>query len=172
MQNDLFSKIDFDIKEGRKYKATLRLRNLFNEYPDELNLRNQLADLYYQSGFYDEAGKFWILSETINPEISKCIEIYKNSVNNSGNQILKDIVFRGDKNKLSINQQTILKELEKNSLEKTKTVPNFQKKKNQKNLIEYKETSKDRLIIYLFLIIIIFIVLLLILGIIKIIEWF
>ncbi|SFM78875.1 hypothetical protein SAMN05421738_102305 [Algoriella xinjiangensis] len=172
MQNDLFSKIDFDIKEGRKYKATLRLRNLINEYPDELNLRNQLADLYYQSGFYDEAGKFWILSETINPEISKCIEIYKNSVNNSGNQILKDIVFRGDKNKLSINQQTILKELEKNSLEKTKTVPNFQKKKNQKNLIEYKETSKDRLIIYLFLIIIIFIVLLLILGIIKIIEWF
>ena len=172
MQNDLFSKIDFDIKEGRKYKATLRLRNLINEYPDELNLRNQLADLYYQSGFYDEAGKFWILSETINPEISKCIEIYKNSVNNSGNQILKDIVFRGDKNKLSINQQTILKELEKNSLEKTKTVPNLQKKKNQKNLIEYKETSKDRLIIYLFLIIIIFIVLLLILGIIKIIEWF
>lgn len=172
MQNDLFSKIDFDIKEGRKYKATLRLRNLINEYPDELNLRNQLADLYYQSGFYDEAGKFWILSETINPEISKCIEIYKNSVNNSGNQILKDIVFRGDKNKLSINQQTILKELEKNSLEKTKTVPNFQPKKNQKNLIEYKETSKDRLIIYLFLIIIIFIVLLLILGIIKIIEWF
>lgn len=172
MQNDLFSKIDFDIKEGRKYKATLRLRNLINEYPDELNLRNQLADLYYQSGFYDEAGKFWILSETINPEISKCIEIYKNSVNNSGNQILKDIVFRGDKNKLSINQQTILKELEKNSLEKTKTVPNFQSKKNQKNHIEYKETSKDRLIIYLFLIIIIFIVLLLILGIIKIIEWF
>ena len=172
MQRSSSDKINYDLEQGRKYKATLRLRNLINEFPNDLTLRNKLAEIYYESGFLDEAGKFWILSEERNSEIERCIEIYKNSVNNSGNQILKDIVFRGDKTKLSPHLQSILNELEKDSFEKTKNIPNFLPKKNYREENNYKETFKDKLIKYLFFGFLIFIVLLIILGFVKLIEWF
>lgn len=172
MHRSSSQKVNYDLEQGRKYKATLRLRNLINEFPNDLTLRNKLAEIYYESGFLDEAGKFWILSENRNPEINRCIEIYKNSVNNSGNQILKDIVFRGDKTKLSFHLQSTLNELEKDSFEKTKNIPNFQPKKNYLEKDIYKETIKDKLIKYLFFGFLLFIVLLIILGFVKLIEWF
>ena len=172
MRRSIKEKINYDLEQGRKYKATLRLKNLINEFPDDLTLRNQLAEIYYKGGFLDEAGKFWILTDEQNSEIERCIEIYKNSVNNSGNQILKDIIFRGNKNKLSANQQTILNELEKDSFEKTKNIPHFNSKKNYSEKLDNKETYKDKLIKYAFVAVLLFILLLIILGIIKIIEWF
>ncbi len=172
MQRSSSDKINYDLEQGRKYKATLRLRNLINEFPNDLTLRNKLAEIYYESGFLDEAGKFWILSEERNSEIERCIEIYKNSVNNSGNQILKDIVFRGDKTKLSPHLQSILNELEKHSFEKTKNIHNFLPKKNYREENNYKETFKDKLLKYLFFGSLIFIVLLIILGVVKLIESF
>lgn len=172
MHRSSSQKVNYDLEQGRKYKATLRLRNLINEFPNDLTLRNKLAEIYYESGFLDEAGKFWILSENRNSEINRCIEIYKNSVNNSGNQILKDIVFRGDKTKLSFHLQSTLNELEKDSFEKTKNIPNFQPKKNYLEKDIYKETIKDKLIKYLFFGFLLFIVLLIILGFVKLIEWF
>ncbi|MGV0833620.1 DUF6584 family protein [Empedobacter brevis] len=172
MRRSVAEKIAYDLAQGRKYKATLRLKNLINEFPNDLTLRNKLAEIYYDSGFYDEAGKFWLLSEERNSEIDRCIEVYKNSVNNSGHQILKDIVFRGDKTQLSFNLQTILNNLEKDSFEKTKNIPNFQPKKNYRENDDYKQTFKDKILKYSFFAFLIFILLLLILGIIKITEWF
>ncbi|WP_435524080.1 DUF6584 family protein [Chryseobacterium indoltheticum] len=53
----------------------------------------------------DEAGKFWILSEPQNFEMMEAVDIYRNSLSNSGNAILKDIVFREIKiNFLSIQE--------------------------------------------------------------------
>ena len=80
-----------------KYKAADRLRNLINEYPDELGLRNNLAELYYDAGFLDAAGKYWIFTESNQPHIKQCVKLYRESVNNSGNQILKDVIFKGNK---------------------------------------------------------------------------
>lgn len=74
---------------------------MINEFPDDISLREKLAQIYYDSGFKDEAGKFWILSEPQNLEMKESVETYRNSVSNSGNAILKDIVFRGDKSQLS-----------------------------------------------------------------------
>ncbi|MDM1549823.1 hypothetical protein HX095_01180 [Empedobacter falsenii] len=85
---------------------------------------------------------------------------------------MKDIVFRGDKTKLSPHLQSILNELEKDSFEKTKNIPNFLPKKNYREENNYKETFKDKLIKYLFFGFLIFIVLLIILGFVKLIEWF
>ncbi|WP_413533942.1 DUF6584 family protein [Empedobacter brevis] len=53
MQKSLLDKINYDLEQGRKYKATLRLRNLINYFPNDLTFRNKLAEIYYESGFLD-----------------------------------------------------------------------------------------------------------------------
>ena len=35
MQRSSSDKINYDLEQGRKYKATLRLRNLINEFPND-----------------------------------------------------------------------------------------------------------------------------------------
>ena len=118
-------KIESDLKKGLKYKAADRLRNLINEYPDELRLRNSLAELYYDAGFLDAAGKYWIFEESNQAHVKQCVELYRESVNNSGNQILKDVIFKGSKEDLDEYPLRILLELEKDSEIKTNSVPRF-----------------------------------------------
>lgn len=138
---NMFYRIEEDLKQGRKKKACDRLRNLINEFPDDISLREKLGQIYYDSGFLDEAGKFWILSEPQNFEMKEAVEIYRSSSSNSGNAILKDVVFRGDKNKLSEYAKNILKELESDSLKKTKHIPDFKPKNREKG--NYKETQNS-----------------------------
>lgn len=133
MEN-IFYKIEKDLEEGRKKKACDRLRNTINQYPDDLSLREKLGQIYYEAGFLDEAGKFWILSEPKDMEMENAVEIYKSSLSYSGNAILKDIVFRGDKKILSEYVRNVLKDLETDSLKKTNYIP------------EYKQKYKQRLI--------------------------
>ena len=71
---------------------------MINQFPNDLSLRRRLGQIYFEAGFLDEAGKFWILSKPENNEMENAVEIYRKSLSNSGNAILKDIVFRGDKN--------------------------------------------------------------------------
>lgn len=141
MMGNMFYRIEEDLKQGRKKKACDRLRNLINEFPDDISLRDKLDQIYYDSGFLDEAGKFWILSEPQNFEMKEAVEIYRNSLSNSGNAILKDIVFRGDKSQLSDYAKNILKELESDSLKKTKHIPDFKRKQKQKG--DYQESERD-----------------------------
>ena len=94
------NRIDQEIEAGLKLKSADRLRNLINEYPNELGIWEKLAELYYESGFIDAAGRYWILTEPKEERINESVAIYLNSVNNSGTKILQDITFRGDKDKL------------------------------------------------------------------------
>lgn len=84
--------------------------------------------LYYESGFYDAAGRYWILTDPIEERIKHCVEIYEKTVNYSGNQILRDITFRGDKNKLSVYARNKLAQLESDSKAKVGSVPAYTRK--------------------------------------------
>ena len=92
MTNKL-TNIEKEIKDGLKLKACDKLRNLINQYPNDLSLYDKLANVYFESGFYDAAGKYWILIEPKNENIRSCVDIYKKSVNNSGTKILQDLVL-------------------------------------------------------------------------------
>lgn len=166
-------KIDIEIENGLKFKAANRLRNLIQENPDAIELRNKLAELYYQSGFLDAAGKYWILTEPTDDRIKKCVQIYEKSVNNSGYQILQEIVFRGDKSKLSVYAQKKLTELEYDSKEKVNHIPKFYPKNNKskQKSAKNKSTIKDRIIEFIFFSVLISIVLLIIIGIVTVIKW-
>ncbi|CAM3828246.1 DUF6584 domain-containing protein [Flavobacterium gelidilacus] len=167
------NKIDSEIDNGLKFKATDRLRNLIQENPNEIKLWNKLAEIYYESGFLDSAGKYWILTEPTEERIKKCVEIYEKSVNYSGNQILQEIVFRGDKSKLSEFAKQKLSKLELDSEAKVNHVPKFDKKLNikKKYKTEQKHTLKNKLYELIFFSIIAIIGILIIIGIVTIVKW-
>ncbi|GAE66048.1 hypothetical protein H3Z85_11860 [Chryseobacterium indologenes] len=126
--SNIFYKIEQDLKEGRKKKACDRLRNLINQSPDDISLRKSLGNIYYEAGFLDEAGKFWILCEPENDTMKMAVEVYRKSLSSSGNAILKDIVFRGDKNLLDDYAKNVISGLEENSFKLTKQIPEFKRK--------------------------------------------
>jgi len=165
-------KIDEEINSGLKLKAADRLRNLINEYPNDLSLWNKLAELYYQSGFLDAAGRYWILFEPTDDRIKESIEAYKKSVNNSGYQILQEITFRGEKKKLPEYAQKKLEELETDSRKKAQHVPRFTKKLNRKERKEQPPQSfRDKVIEKLLIGGVIAIPILAIIGLIRVFQW-
>ncbi len=167
-------KINQEIELGLKHKASIRLRSMINSDPDNLELRNLLAQMYYDAGFFDAAGKFWLLYATNDYQVIKCTELYESSVNYSGNQILKEIKFRGDKNKLSSFAKEKLEALENDSLLKTGHIPYYQRLNLEGNKLE--TFSKPTPIINIFgcligLIIIVAIIIIFILGLINAYVW-
>lgn len=165
---NLLYRIEQDLKEGRKKKACDRLRNMINQFPDDLSLRKKLGYIYFEAGFLDEAGKFWILSAPENNEMENAVQIYIKSLSNSGNAILKDIVFRVDKNLLDEYALKVITELEQNSLTITKQIPVFKTKTRDKE--NYSEDKTDFLSKIGIFLLIGFIILLPILGVLKLFE--
>ncbi len=167
------NRINEEIKAGLKLKSADRLRNLINEYPNELSVWERLAELYYESGFLDAAGRYWILTEPTEERIKTAVDIYLNSVNHSGTQILQDITFRGNKDELPEYARNKLIEIEADSKEKSNYVPTFkpwqnkQKKKNPK----HQQTFKDKLITAVIFTILISIVVFTIIGFISTLRW-
>lgn len=125
-----------EIKKGLKLKAVNRLKNVINFSPDEMGARTMLAQLYYEAGFYDAAGLYWMLTEPTEDHVKECVAIYKASVNYSPIQILKDIKYRGDKSELP---QYALQTL--NALEEERFKKNQSSKKYNQRLVQ--ETNAD-----------------------------
>lgn len=167
---NLFDKIEQDLKEGKKKKACDRLRNLINQFPDDLSLRKKLGQIYYEAGFIDEAGKYWILSQPENKEMEKAVVLYRKTLGNSGNAILKDIVFRGNKAQLNEYTMNVFAELEKDSLKKTKHIPDFKPKTREKGNYSEAEDSTGFLNKIFIGVLIVFLISLPILGIFKLLE--
>ncbi len=167
------AKIDKEIQQGLKMKAADRLRNLINQYPNELIIWEKLAELYYNSGFLDAAGKFWILSEPKKEVIKKCVTLYEKSVNYSGTQILNEIIFRGDKNKLSDYAKNKLSALEKSSKDKSGYVPTFSPKlnKTQKKNQIYTSSTLEKMIPFVLLIALISMLVLAMVGLGIVMNW-
>ncbi|WP_276875463.1 DUF6584 family protein [Chryseobacterium joostei] len=165
---DLFYRIEQDIKEGRKKKACDRLRNMINQFPNDISLRKKLGQIYFEAGFLDEAGKFWILSTPENNEMENAVEIYRQSLSNSGNAILKDILFRGDKELLDERAKKVINELEYDSFKRTKQIPLFKAKTREKG--NYSENHMNILSKIGIFLLIGLIILLPILGIFKLLE--
>lgn len=61
--SDKLIKIEKEIELGLKYISVDRLRNLIKEYPNNMKIRGTLAELFYESGFLDAAGRYSILTE-------------------------------------------------------------------------------------------------------------
>ncbi|RDI12093.1 DUF6584 family protein [Flavobacterium sp. AG291] len=127
LQNQL-QQAEAEIKKGQKFKAVNRLKNVINSFPDEMGARAMLAQLYYEAGFYDAAGLYWILAEPTEDYIKECVTVYKTSVNYSPIQILKDIKYRGDKLRLPAYALQTLDQLEQEKYKKNQSSKKYKQR--------------------------------------------
>lgn len=164
--------IDKDIADGLRFKAVDRLRNMIKAYPNQLELREKLAELYYEAGFIDAAGRYWMLSESQEPHVKACVETYEKSVGYSGMQILNEIQYRGERKSLGTKGLAKLESLEQNSKDKTGRIPEFKPQKTKaENPEPDKRSAKDQLIKYLISAALLFLLFAMIIGIKTVIEW-
>ena len=164
-------KIDFNIENGLKLKATIQLRSIIDKNPNNLEVWDKLAQLYYDAGFFDAAGRFWIFNESDEKHIRDCVEIYEKSVSFSGNQILNDIKFRGDKSNLNQYAKAKLTELEDRSKLETGNIPIFKSENNVKPSVGKWDPLKQKIVQLIFLIVLIFILISTIVGLYHIYRW-
>ncbi len=163
-------KAQTEINQGLKQKAAERLKNVLNTYPDAMEAREMLALMYYESGFLDMAGRYWLLTEPTHDYIAKSIKVYKESINNSPVQILKDLKYRGDKTGLPEYARTTLLDIEDDVKKMEHTLP--YKSKEYKEPNNYKETYKDKILTKMFIGILLLCILFFIVGAITAISWF
>ncbi len=114
------SRIEKDIEQGAKYKSAQRLRSLIKTYPDDLSLRNKLAELYNEAGFFDAAGLYWLLTEPNETYMQTAVDIYRQSVNNSAQQILADLALTGEEELQSDYAKRQIQQLEAEKIEQDK----------------------------------------------------
>ncbi|MDC5698264.1 hypothetical protein OO014_13450 [Intrasporangium calvum] len=66
-EQETLARVHDDLAAGRVALARQRLRGLVGSYPQRLDLREELAELYRRDGVLSQAGRWTFLSETRNP---------------------------------------------------------------------------------------------------------
>lgn len=98
-------------------------------------------------------------------------QIYLRSVNNSGTQILRDLGFRGDKRKLPPYAQRRLKELESDSMLKSKYIPSFKPRLDKKQRSTKKESLGSKVLASAILYCLVVLFVIMIVGFITVFSW-
>lgn len=124
LENKLI-KISEDIELGRKQRAADKLRKLVQRHPENMDIWFMTGELYYNAGFLDMAGRYWLIYPSVESYIVDTVEGYKRSVNHSATQMLRDIKFRGDAEKLPLYSKRLLTELEREAYRTTGFVPRY-----------------------------------------------
>ncbi|MFT9818428.1 DUF6584 family protein [Lysinibacillus sp. NPDC056185] len=88
--------IEEDIKNDDLGKARDRLHGLISTFPNELELRKKLGDIYFELKYPAMAGRYWYLEENKTPlMVHACIEFEK-SMGNDINNIARALKYKGD----------------------------------------------------------------------------
>ncbi len=93
---ETISKAEHDIKSGNLGKARDRLNGLIASFPDHLELRRRLGDIYWQLRYPDMAGKYWYLEENKTEEMVEACKHFENKFRQDPMLILFALKFKGD----------------------------------------------------------------------------
>ncbi|PGV53453.1 DNA helicase [Bacillus sp. AFS037270] len=96
MPDKTLKKIEEDIKNGDLGKARDRLHGLISTYPDELELRRKLGDIYSALKYPTMAGRYWYLEEDKTPEMEKACAVFEKSEGNNPYRISRALKFKGN----------------------------------------------------------------------------
>ena len=89
-------KIETDIQCEDLGKARDRLLGLISTYPNELELRKRLGDIYYELRYPVMAGRYWYLEKNKTPEMLKACNEFEKSMGNDPVRIARVIKYKGD----------------------------------------------------------------------------
>ena len=128
-------KIEEDIEKNDLGKARDRLHGLISTYPNELELRRKLGDIYFSLKYLSMAGRYWYLEKNKTPEmVDACIQFEK-SMGNDPKRIARALKFKGD-NGIVENLQLSL------------VISPIQNKVKENLLEEPDDPLKDKLVIF------------------------
>ncbi|ENQ3080364.1 TPA: DNA helicase [Bacillus pseudomycoides] len=158
MPEKTLKKIENDIQNNNLGKARDRLHGLISTYPNVLDLRKKLGDIYYKLQHPAMAGRYWYLEEQKTPEMIEACSLFEKSMRNDAKQIVRALKFKGDNEII----QKLCSEPIASSL---------QKKVKEKIIEEPEETWQDKLIPFGCISAFILIILFALLGIYTAFDW-
>ncbi|MBT2734515.1 DNA helicase [Bacillus sp. ISL-7] len=77
-------------------KARDRLHGLISTYPNEIELRRKLGDIYFSLKYPTMAGRYWYLEEKMTPEMEKACTMFEQSEGNNSSRIARAIKYKGN----------------------------------------------------------------------------
>lgn len=77
-------------------KARDRLHGLISTFPNELDLRKKLGDIYFKLKYPAMAGRYWYLEKNKTPGMIKACIVFENSMGNDVNKIARALKYKGD----------------------------------------------------------------------------
>lgn len=158
MPVNTLKKIEKDILNNDLGKARDRLHGLISTYPNELELRKKLGEIYFELKYPSMAGRYWYLEENKTPEMVKaCIEFEK-SMGNDPNRIARVLKYKGN--------IEILKRLELDQ-----AITSIQNKVREKLIEEPEDSLEDKLVTFGCLSIIILIIIFTLIGVYTFFNW-
>ncbi|MFA1712674.1 DUF6584 family protein [Peribacillus frigoritolerans] len=89
-------KIEADIEKNDLGKARDRLHGLISTYPNELELRRMLGDIYFALKYPSMAGRYWYLEKNKTSEMVKACMMFEKSMGNDPFIIARALKFKGD----------------------------------------------------------------------------
>lgn len=125
--------IENDIKKNDLGKARDRLHGLISTYPDQLELRKKLGDIYSVLKYPSMAGRYWYLEKNKTPEMVEACTQFEKSMGNDPNRIARALKFKGD--------NEIIK-----SLKLDQEISPVQNKVKEKLIEEPGETLEDKFV--------------------------
>lgn len=97
---ETLQRVDEDIATGNLGRARDRLHGLVWQYPNDLSLREKLAEVYWQLQFPAMAGCYWYLEEPTTEARQRAIAEFERACGNDPWHMLTRLKFRGDPEQL------------------------------------------------------------------------
>lgn len=89
-------RIEEDIQNDDLGKARDRLHGLISAFPNEIELRKKLGDIYFELKYPAMAGRYWYLEKNKTPiMVQACMEFEK-SMGNDIDNIARALKYKGD----------------------------------------------------------------------------
>jgi hypothetical protein len=170
-------KIQLDIEQGDLGKARDRLHGLLSSYPDDLSIRKQLGELYWQLHLPEMAGRYWYLEEEKDEQMVQACRCFESRFNHNEALMFLAIKFKGQFEPLreTYAGQTITR-LNQDARQKYSWFAYFQDNVSPKELSTKNDPEKhrirDRLIKFSVITLIVFLIFTMCVGLISIINWF
>ena len=95
--NETLKKVEEDIRTGDLGKARARLHGLIASYPNNLDLRKQLGDIYWNLHMPAMAGRYWYLVEDKDERMQAARKRFEGEFRNDPYHMLLALKFKGDR---------------------------------------------------------------------------
>ncbi|AMX00045.1 DUF6584 family protein [Rummeliibacillus stabekisii] len=89
-------RIEEDIKNDDLGKARDRLHGIISTFPNELDLRKKLGDIYFKLKYPAMAGRYWYLEKNKTPRMIEACIVFENSMGKDINKIARALKYKGD----------------------------------------------------------------------------